>query len=105
MREFKIYGGQHCPGDSQKQSGQRFVCMEDPRSEELADYLVRQEVLNNLRGVKECSGDERSVDTFSFAPTTPDDDRLLNELNSFEGDQEVEGFGDIRQAFNKGGGA
>jgi hypothetical protein len=103
LREFKIDGGRFVPTTAKSNPGNPLFALGDPRSEALANYLVRPEVLNNLRGVKECSGDERSVDTFSFAPTTPDDDRLLNKLNSFEGDQEVAEFGDIHQVFNKGG--
>ena len=106
LREFKIDGGRFVPTTVKSNPGNLlFALKEDPRSEELAKYLVRKEVLNNLRGVRECAGDERSVDTFSFAPTTPDDERLLNKLNSFEGDQETEAFGDIVTAFDKGGGA
>jgi hypothetical protein len=104
LREFKIEGGRFVPTTVKINPGNPlFALTGDPRAEVLADYLVRKEVLNNLRGVKECVGDERSVDTFSFAPQTPDDDRLLNKLNSFEGDQREPELGDIHQVFNKGG--
>ena len=106
LREFKIDGGRFVPTTVKSNPGNLLFALKgDRRNEELAEYLVRKEVLNNLRGVKECAGDERSVDTFSFAPTTLDDERLLNKLNSFEGDQETEAFGDIVTAFDKGGGA
>ena len=102
LREFKIDGGRFVPTTVKSSPGNPLFALNgDPRSEALADYLVKKEVLNNLRGVKECVGDERSVDTFSFAPTTLDDDRLLNKLNSFEGDQRE--LGDIATAFNKDG--
>src|SRR5262249_54688282 len=104
LREFKIDGGRFVPTTVKSTPGNiLFALKGGQRSEKLAEYLGRKEVLNNLRGVKECAGDERSVDTFSFAPTTPDDERLLNSLSSYEGDQETEAFGDIVTTFDKGG--
>ena len=103
LREFKIDGGRFVPTTVKSNPGNKLFKLNDSRSKALADYLVRKEVLNNLRGVKECVGDERSVDAFSFAPTTRDDVDLLNKLNSFEADQDVSVNGDIGEGFNKSG--
>lgn len=103
LREFKIDGGRFVPTTVKSNPGNPLFALNDSRSTALADYLVRPAVLNNLRGVQKCLGDERSVDTFSFAPTTRDDVDLLDKLNSFEADQDVPVNGDIVELLNKGG--
>lgn len=102
LREFKIDGGRFVPTTVKSNPANQLFAY-DSRSNGLADYLVRKEVLDNLRGVKECVGDERSADTFSFAPTTRDDVDLLDKFNSFESDQEVRANGDIVELFKQDG--
>ena len=97
LREFKTYGGSIVPSSVKSNPGNALF-LEDPRKIELADYLIRKDALDFLRGLKSPKGaaGEMSVFTFAFGLTAPG----LDHLNSFESDAELPSDGDVSQAFD-----
>ena len=99
LREFKTYGGSIVPATVKSNPGNDLIsspASEDPRSRELEDYLVSQDALDNIRGIRsqgDASG-ERSVFSFAFGLTTTG----LDHLNSFESRADLESQGDFVQA-------
>ena len=94
LREFKTYGGSIVPATVKSNPGNDLFssfAAEDPRKRELEDYLVRQDVLDNLRGIRGEKGavGERSIFTFAFGLTTAG----LDHLNSFDSMAESETMG------------
>ena len=102
LREFKTYGGSIVPATVKSNPGNDLFssfASEDPRKRELEDYLVSQDALDNIRGIrsqKDAAG-ERSVFTFAFGLTTAE----LDHLNSFESMAAMESQGDVLEAFEK----
>jgi hypothetical protein len=87
LREFKTYGGRIVPVTVKSNPGNSLFWKDpqlgkDPREIEFADYLVRKDTLDNLRGVTSSTGNagETSIDTFAFGLTVPG----VDHLNSFE---------------------
>lgn len=86
LREFKTYGGRIVPVTVKSNPGNSLFWKDprekDPREIEFADYLVRKDTLDNLRGVASSMGKagEANIDTFAFGLTVPG----VDHLNSFE---------------------
>ena len=99
LREFKTYGGSIVPATVKSSPGNDLFssfASEDPRKRELEDYLVTQDALDNIRGIRGQKGPagERSVFTFAFGLTTAG----LDHLNSFDSMAQKPTFGDIVEA-------
>ena len=100
LREFKTYGGSIVPATVKSNPGNDLFssfASEDPRKRELEDYLVTQDALDNIRGIRSQKGaaGERSVFTFAFGLTTAG----LDHLNSFDSMAESPAQGDVVEAF------
>lgn len=93
LREFKTSGDRIVPATVKSNPGNSLF-WEDPRKIELADYLVRDDTLANLRGVT--TAGETNIDTFAFGLTVPS----LDHLNSFESQEDLPNQGDVVEAFN-----
>ena len=96
LREFKTYGGSIVPATVKSNPGNdlfSFFASEDPRKRELEEYLVTQDVLDNIRGIRSQKGaaGERSVFTFAFGLTTAE----LHHQNSFDSIAEFPAQGDV----------
>lgn len=92
LREFKTLGGRIVPTSVKSNPGNSLFS-DDRRKIELANYLVRKDTLDLLRGLKSPKGltGERSVFTFAFGLTAPG----LDHLNSFESDADERMNGDV----------
>ena len=102
LREFKTYGGRIVPATVKSNPGNDLFspfASEDPRKQELEDYLVTEDALDNIRGIgsqKDAAG-ERSVFTFAFGLTTAE----LDHLNSFDSMAQKKDHGDVVEAFER----
>jgi hypothetical protein len=98
LREFKTYAGRIVPATVKSSPGNSLFWKDpDPRETEFADYLIRKDTLDNLRGVTGLQGNagETSIDSFGFGLTVPG----VDQLNSFESDSRRQGSGDVAEAF------
>jgi hypothetical protein len=95
LREFKTYGDRIVPVTVKSNPGNSLF-REDPRKIELADYLVRDDTLANLRGVASSTAGETNIDTFAFGLTEPG----VDHLNSFESQAELPNEGNVVAAFD-----
>jgi hypothetical protein len=100
LREFKISGTDIVPATVKSNPGNQLFASSDQRSIDFANYLVNQDALNNLRGIRDCLADERSVDNFAFVPTKNYTKNYLDHFNSFESDDRESVTGNILELFH-----
>jgi hypothetical protein len=84
LREFKAYDGRIVPVTVKTNPGNSLIWKDpqqgkDARELEFADYLVRKDTMENLRGGTAPTA-ERGIDNFAFGLTLPG----VDQLNSFE---------------------